>query len=176
MTNTLERNRLFAEADGHVGVGIFPELRLLVVACLDPRVDPAHVLGLNLGDAMVIRNAGGRVTPEVIANIAFVSQLAERVVQEGPLFEVAVMHHTQCGAASLANDDFRETYATRIGVEQEELVRYAVVDPAVSVACDVGLLRASQAISPRITVSGHVYDVSSGLVETVIPATLERSA
>jgi carbonic anhydrase len=176
MTHILERNRLFAEADGHVGVGIFPELRLLVVACLDPRVDPAHVLGLSLGDAMVIRNAGGRVTPEVIANIAFVSQLAERVVEQGPLFEVAVMHHTQCGAGALADDDFRETYAARIGVDQDDLVRYAVVDPAVSVARDVGLLRASQSISPRITLSGHVYDVSSGLVETVIPAALQRSA
>ena len=105
------RNRAFAAAGGHEGATVFPALRLLVITCLDPRVDPAHVLGLDLGDAIVVRNGGGRVTPEVIENVAFVGQLAENAVPEGPLFEVAVIHHTQCGAGALADDDFRHRYA-----------------------------------------------------------------
>ena len=165
----LARNRAFAAAAGHEGVTVFPTLGLLVIGCLDPRVDPAHILGLNPGEAMVVRNRGGRVTPEVIDNLAFVGQLAENAVPEGPLFEVAVIHHTQCGAAALADDDFRRAYARTINADESTLREYAVLDPAATVANDVERLRSAEALSPRITVSGHVYDVATGLVETVIP-------
>ena len=98
----LERNRAFAAAGGHQGAVVFPNLRLFVITCLDPRVDPAHFLGLGLSDAIVVRNVGGRVTPEVINDVAFIGQLAENVLPDGPLFEVAVIHHTQCGAGAFA--------------------------------------------------------------------------
>jgi carbonic anhydrase len=166
----LARNRAFAAAGGHEGASVFPALRLLVITCLDPRVDPANVLGLNPGDAMVVRNVGGRVTPEVIGNVAFVGQLAENVVPAGPLFEVAVIHHTQCGAGALAEDDFRNRYALRIGADESALREYAVLDPTATVASDVDRLRSAEAISHRITVSGYVYDVATGLVDTVITA------
>jgi carbonic anhydrase len=166
----LARNRAFEAAGGHEGAAVFPALRLLVITCLDPRVDPAHILGLELGDAMVVRNGGGRVTPEAIENVAFVAQLAESVVPEGPLFEVAVIHHTQCGAGALADEGFRHRYAERIGADESALIEYAVLDPAATVASDVDRLRSAGAISPRVTVSGHVYDVATGLVETVILA------
>ncbi len=166
----LVRNRAFAASGGQEGATVFPALRVLVITCLDPRVDPAHVLGLDLGDAMVVRNVGGRVTPEVIENVAFVGQLAENVMPEGPLFEVAVIHHTQCGAGALADDDFRSRYALRIGADQSALREYAVLDPAATVASDVDRLRSAEAISHRVTVSGYVYDVVTGLVDTVIPA------
>jgi carbonic anhydrase len=165
----LERNRVFASARAHEGAVIFPNLRLFVVTCLDPRVDPAHFLGLGISDAIVARNVGGRVTPEVINDVAFIGQIAENVLPEGPLFEVAVIHHTQCGAAALADDMFRHAYAERIGAEESGLRDHAVVDPAVTVARDVERLRAAPAISPRVVMSGHVYDVVTGLAETVVP-------
>jgi carbonic anhydrase len=149
---------------------VFPNLRLFVITCLDPRVDPAHFLGLGLGDAMVSRNVGGRVTREVINDVAYIGQISESIIPDGPLFEVAVIHHTQCGSAALADDTFRGRYAERIGVEESTLREHAVLDPAATVTRDVGRLRSAPAISPRITVSGHVYDVVSGLVETVLPA------
>ena len=114
----LERNRAFAAAGGHEGAVVFPNLRLFVITCLDPRVDPAHFLGLDLSDAMVIRNVGGRVTPEVINDVAFIGQLAENALPDGPLFEAAVIHHTQCGSGALADDTFRHRYAERIGAEE----------------------------------------------------------
>jgi carbonic anhydrase len=166
----LERNRLFAAAGDHEGAVVFPNLRLFVVTCLDPRVDPAHFLGLGLGDAMVVRNVGGRVTREVINDVAYIGQLADGMVPDGPLFEVAVIHHNQCGSGALADDDFRHRYAERIGAEESTLREHAVLDPAMTVARDVERLRAAPAISPRVTVSGHVYDVLTGLVETVVPA------
>jgi hypothetical protein len=72
----LERNRAFAAAGSHEGAVVFPHLRLFVITCLDPRVDPAHFLGLKLSDAVVVRNVGGRVTPEVINDVAFIGQTA----------------------------------------------------------------------------------------------------
>jgi carbonic anhydrase len=165
----LDRNRAFAAAGGHQGAVVFPTLRLFVITCLDPRVDPAHFLGLGLSDAMVVRNVGGRVTSEVINDVAFIGQLAETVLPDGPLFEVAVIHHTQCGTGALADDTFRRTYADRIGAEESALREHAVIDPAATVARDVERLRSAPQISPRVTVSGHVYDVVTGLVQTVLP-------
>jgi len=166
----LERNRTFAAAGRQEGAVVFPDLRLLVITCLDPRVDPAHFLGLGLGDAMVIRNVGGRVTREVINDVAFIAQIVESVIPDGPLFEVAVVHHTQCGAGAFADDTFRRRYAERIGVEESTLRAHAVLDPAATVGQDVGRVRSAPAISPRVAVSGHVYDVVTGLVETVVAA------
>ena len=168
-----ERNRAFAAAGGHEGAVVFPNLRLFVITCLDPRVDPAHFLGLDLSDAIVVRNVGGRVTPEVINDVAFLGQIAENVLADGPLFEVALIHHTQCGAGALADDAFRRRYAERIGAEESTLREHAVLDPAATVASDVKRLRAAAAISSRVTVSGHVYDVVTGLVETIVPAGLQ---
>jgi carbonic anhydrase len=166
----LERNRAFAAAGGHEGAVVFPNLRLFVVTCLDPRVDPAHFLGLDLSDALVVRNVGGRVTPEVINDVTFIGQILETVLPDGPLFEVAVIHHNQCGAGALADDGFRHRYADRIGADESALREHAVLDPVETVTRDVERLRSAPAISPRVTVSGHVYDVVTGLVETIIPA------
>jgi carbonic anhydrase len=168
--SALERNRAFAADDGHRDAVVFPTLRLFVITCLDPRVDPAHFLGLGLGDAVVVRNVGGRVTPEVINDVAFIGQLAEGALPEGPLFEVAVIHHTQCGTGALADDTFRGRYAERIGAEESTLRDQAVLDPVATVTRDVERLRSAPAVSPRVSVSGHVYDVTTGLVETVIAA------
>jgi carbonic anhydrase len=165
----LARNAGFAAGGGHRNAVVFPRLRLFVVTCLDPRVDPAHVLGLGLGDAMVVRNVGGRVTPEVIDDVAFIAQLAENAVPGGPLFEVAVLHHTQCGSGALADKSFRRRYAERIGADESALRATAVLDPAATVTHDVEVLRSAPAISSRVPISGHVYDVTSGCVHTVAP-------
>ena len=164
MDVALARNRAFAAAGGHEGAVVFPSLRLFVITCLDPRVDPAHFLGLGLSDAVVVRNVGGRVTPEVIDDVAFIAQIAENLLPDGPLFEVAVIHHTQCGSAALTDDVFRARYAERIGTPEASQRERAVLDPAATVAIDVERLRSATAISPRVSVSGHVYDVVSGLL------------
>src|SRR5712672_2160299 len=106
MTTLLDRNEQFARAYTPVPLGL-PAAQMLVVTCLDHRVDPAIVLGLQLGDAPVIRNAGGRVTQAVIDDVAFLGFLAEQLFggEAAPdtLFEVAVIHHTQCGTGFLAD-------------------------------------------------------------------------
>ena len=154
--SALARNRAFAAAVGHEGAVVFPTLRLYVITCLDPRTDPAHFLGLDLSDAIVARNVGGRVTPEIINDVAFIAQIAENVLPDGPLFEVAVIHHTQCGTGALADDAFRHDYAQRIGADESTLREHAVLDPPATVSRDVDRIHSAPAISPRVTVSGHV--------------------
>jgi carbonic anhydrase len=166
----LERNRIFAAGGGQEGAVVFPRLGLFVVTCLDPRVDPAHFLGLSLGDAIVVRNVGGRVTPEVINDVAFIGQITESVLPDGPLVEVAIIHHTQCGSGALADASFRRRYAERIGADETTLQDHAILDPAATVTRDVERLRTARAIPERVAVSGHVYDVVTGLVETVVHA------
>jgi carbonic anhydrase len=84
--------------------------------------------------------------------------------------EPAVIHHTQCGAGALADDAVRSRYAERIGADELALRDHAVIDPAATVASDVERLRSAGAISARVGVSGHVYDVATRLVETIVPA------
>lgn len=81
-----------------------------------------------------------------------------------------MIHHTRCGTGAPVDDTFRRRYAQRIGAEESTLREHAVLDPAATVARDVERLCSALAIPPRVTVSGHVYDVVTGLVETVIGA------
>jgi carbonic anhydrase len=173
MTPLLERNEQFARTYTPVPLGL-PAARLLVVTCLDHRVDPAIVLGLRLGDAPVIRNAGGRVTPAVIDDLAYLAFLTGEVFggQDAPatLFEVAVVHHTQCGTGLLADSGFRRRAAEATGQSEAALEASAVADPHVTVKTDVERLLASSLLSPKVSVSGHVYDIATGRVTTVLDA------
>ena len=174
----LERNRVFAAttARRELGTMMAPRQPVMVITCLDPRLDPAAVLGVQLGDALVVRNAGGGVTRAVIEDVAFISYMGEQMNPDGPLFEVAVIHHTQCGTQALANGDFRGAFARRTGIAEADLARQAVLDPIVTVSADVERLLSAPEVSPRITVSGHVYDVETGLVSTVVAPAAPRAA
>ena len=149
-----------------------PKHLVFVVSCIDGRVDPAHLLGLEPGDALVLRNAGGRVNDEVINEITFIAALTETMLGDGaPPFEVAVIHHTACGTGFLADEAFRSAFAERIGADEQVLAGQAVTDPIESVVADVEKLRSSPLIPNRVVTSGHVYDVETGLVTTIAPAT-----
>ncbi len=173
MTPLLERNERFAR--GYTPVPLAPPTaQVIVVTCLDHRVDPARVLGLELGDAPVIRNAGGRVTQSVIEDISFLGYLAEQLLggQDAPdtLFEVAVIHHTQCGTGFLADPGFRRRTAEATGLSESTLEASVVVDPDTTVKADVERLLAAPSISPKISISGHVYDIATGRVTTTLDA------
>ena len=104
----------------------------------------------------------------MIDDVAFIGQLAENLLPDGPLFEVAVIHHTQCGSGALADRTFRRRYAQRIGADEATIREHAILDPAATVTRDVERLRSARAIPARVSVSGHVYDVVTGLVQTIV--------
>ena len=173
MTPLLERNEQFARDYVPVPLGP-PTAQVVVVTCLDHRVDPAIVLGLKLGEAPVIRNAGGRVTQPVTEDIAYLAFLAEQLfagqIAADRLFEVAVIHHTQCGTSLLGDPGFRHQAAAATGQSEAALEAAAVVDPHVTVKADVERLLTSPLISPKVSVSGHVYDIATGRVTTTVDA------
>jgi carbonic anhydrase len=170
MAPLLENNEWSAHGFTPVPLAV-PTARLILVTCLDHRLDPARILGLEPGDAPVIRNAGGRVTESVVTDIAYLGFLARQVFGvDGPLFEIAVIHHTQCGTGFLADPAFREQAADATGVPARTLAATKVDDPSVTVKEDVERLLASPLLPPGVTVSGHVYDVETGRVTMVIDA------
>jgi carbonic anhydrase len=174
MTPMLQRNEQFA--GNYAPVPLAPTAtQTVIVACMDHRVDPAIVLGLQLGDAQVIRNSGGRVTQAVIDDIAFLAYLAEHVFgAQDTLFEVAVIHHTQCGTGFLADPGFRQRTAAATGLSEAALEASAVPDPHATVKADVERLLTSPALSPKVSVSGHVYDIATGRVTTILDSQYPR--
>ena len=173
MTPLLERNEAFARTFAPVPLGL-PAAQVIIVTCLDHRVDPAITLRLKLGDAPVLRNAGGRVTQPVIEEIAYLGFLGPRLaggqLPSGTRVEVAVIHHTQCGTGLLADPGFRREAAEATGTDEAALEASAVADPYVTVSADVELLLASPRLPRGMSVSGHVYDVETGRVTTVAGA------
>ena len=173
MTPLLDRNEQFAGTYVPVALGP-PTAQVIVVTCLDHRVDPASTLGLRLGEAPVIRNAGGRITPAAIDDIAYLAFLAEQLfadqVEADRLFEVAIIHHTQCGTGFLADPGFRHRAAEATGLPEAALEASAVADPHATVKVDVERLLTAPNLSPKVSVSGHVYDIATGRVTTVLDA------
>ena len=171
MTPLLDHNEQFARTYTPVPLGL-PAAQVIVITCLDHRVDPAITLGLKLGDAPVLRNAGGRVTQPIIEEIAYLAFLGQRM-SGGQLpgdsrFEVVVIHHTQCGTSFLADPGFRREAAEATGVDEAALEASAVADPRATARADVERLLASPLLPPGMGVSGHVYDVETGRVTTVV--------
>jgi carbonic anhydrase len=161
------RNARFAAGGAFAGLG-FPDGMLRVIGCVDSRVDPSDVLGLDLGEAVVMRNIGGRVTPEVLRSWRLLSKLGGAggaPPADGPP-HLVVLHHTDCGIKRLA--DYPEPLAEFFGIPVAELDSKHVCDPYASVAVDVEILRA--VMPPALVISGLVYDVDTGLVEVVVPA------
>ena len=125
----LERNRHFATTNAREGAAIVARHPVYVITCLDPRTDPSAFLELGLGDAIVVRNVGGRVSPDVLTDLAYIGYLSARVNPAGAGFEVAVIHHTDCGTHFLADPEFRRGFAGLIGGDDAALAAEAVVHP-----------------------------------------------
>jgi carbonic anhydrase len=173
----LDRNRAFAATDARLNVPrlpFLPFLGLYIVTCIDPRVDPAQTLGVGMSEAIVERNIGGRVTPAIIRDIAYIGYLVESKAPEGPWFEVAIIHHTDCGSGLLADDELRHGFAQRIGVDERTLADTPVLDPERTVRTDVERVLWAQEVPSQVLVSGHVYDVKTGVVTTVVDAKAKK--
>lgn len=165
-TDLLNRNSTYAEHH-NPELTPMPKHNVIVVSCLDARTDPAHFLGLEPGDALVLRTVGGRVTEEVIDQVAFVSTLVDTMFgDDAPAIEVVVCHHTKCGAGMLADPGFSQVYADRIGSSAAAVAAHAVTDPAATAATDVDRLRASPKLA-GVSVAGYVLNLDSGLLESL---------
>jgi len=170
----IERNERFAATDAknHVPeIPFIPNKQLYLITCIDPRVEPAGIVGSELGDAIVARNVGGRVTPALIKDMAWIFHLHQNVTPDADWFEIAVIHHTDCGSGFLAKDELRAGYVARGGWDDETAMAMAVLDPAKTVAEDVQKLRTAPELRPEIQnvrIGGYTYDIHTGQITTVV--------
>jgi carbonic anhydrase len=162
----VRRNAAFAATGAFAGLPFPTSGTLQVLGCVDSRVDPSDVLGLELGDAVVMRNIGGRITPATLRSWALLGRLSQGQPAGGHL---VILHHTDCGIIRLA--DYPEQLAAFFEIPEGELAAKAVADPYAAVRLDAAIAR--RALPPGRLVSGLVYDVNTGLIEVVDPATGE---
>lgn len=149
----LSSNAAHAAARASVADGR-PGQHLAVVTCMDARIDVFAVLGLHLGEAVVIRNAGGRVTEDVLRSLA----LAVHVLG---VDSVVVMQHTKCGLAGVTDAELRKITGADLGF-------LPIDDHSAALREDIGLLSTTPYLSPMDTIAGFVYDVESGEIDDVV--------
>jgi carbonic anhydrase len=184
LDSMLERNKDLAARQSAAGtpMPLLPRallnVKAVIIGCADMRVDPAHVLGVKPGEAVVMRNIGGRITPGLLEQLGLLGRIGE-VAGEipgggGGEFHLVVLQHTDCGVTRLVGDP--AMLKDYFQIEETELKRKAVADPRAAVAVDVALLRAIPALPAEWLISGLVYDVATGLVDVVVPPARIRPA
>jgi carbonic anhydrase len=176
LDSMLQRNKDFAAQQSAAGTlmpslpGAMPDVKAIIIGCADMRVDPAHVLGIKPGEAVVIRNIGGRITPGLLEQLGLLGRIGEvagAIPGGGGEFHLIVLQHTDCGITRLAGDPAMLMHYFQ--VQEGELKKKAVTDPRAAVAADVATLRGIPALPGKWLISGLVYDVATGLVEIVMP-------
>ena len=179
----LQRNKEFAVQQSAAGTlmpwlpSAMPKLKAVIIGCADMRVDPAHLFGTRPGEAVVLRNIGGRFTPALLEELALlgrIGQVAGEAPGGGGEFHLIVLQHTDCGITRLAGDP--AMLAHYFQIREGEVKAKAVTDPRAAVALDVAALRAIPALPGAWLISGLVYDVATGLVQIVVPPAPIRSA
>ncbi|QIN79796.1 carbonic anhydrase [Rubrobacter marinus] len=138
-----------------------PARKVAVVTCMDARLHPEAFLGLELGDAHVIRNAGGRVSEDAIRSLV----ISERLLGTE---EIVVIHHTDCGMLTFSNEDLAAKIREDLGVDASGRDFLPFSDLEGGVREDVETIRASELIPDDIEVHGAVYDVKTGELREVV--------
>ena len=158
--NFLKANQAYVELHGDLHLSIKPKTKVSIVTCMDSRLHVAPALGLALGDAHILRNAGGRVTDDMIRSLV-ISQ------QQMGTREIVVLHHTDCGAQTFNNEDFQEHLKCELGVDVsgQDFLPFQDIDE--SVREDMKLLRECPLIPDDVIISGAVYDVDTGSMREI---------
>ena len=149
---------------------IMPKFSTIVLSCIDARVDPAQILGIDAGDALVMRTGGGRVSDDLILELAILSGMVRRMRGDAfKGFSLAVIHHTDCGFERLANPEIAAGLSNGLGIEPAKLEALAIREHSQSLAADVDKLKNSPNTPKDLKVGGYLFDVSTGLIDEVIP-------
>lgn len=159
INDVLESAARYAERFDGGGLPTPPRLRLAVVACMDSRLDVFDVLGLAKGDAHVLRNAGGVVTPDVIRSLS----ISQRLLGTR---EIMLIHHTDCGMVTITDDQFRAEVEADTGIRPDWAVE-AFTDVHADVRQSITRIKASPFVPHVDAVRGFVYDVTKGVLDEV---------
>jgi carbonic anhydrase len=156
----IQANQQFAQTFQHGDLPMPPARQLAVLTCMDARLHPEKFLGLQFGDAHVIRNAGGRASDDAIRSLIISSHLLGTR-------EYAVIHHTDCGMLTFTNEDLQTKLAQETGSDASHIDFLPFPELEQSVRDDVRRIKESPFIPEDISVQGFVYDVRTGKLSSV---------
>jgi carbonic anhydrase len=164
----VEANEEFAQAFDKGHLPMPPARQSAVLTCMDARLHPEKFLGLEIGDAHMIRNAGGRASDDAIRSLVISSHLLGTN-------EYVVIHHTDCGMLTFGNEDLRQILKERLDADASHIDFLPFSDLEESVRDDVRRIQESPFIPKGIPVRGFVYDVRTGRLSAVSePASVGR--
>ena len=150
----LSNAQAYAETFNKGDLPLPPARKIAVLACMDARLNPYGLLGLQEGDAHVIRNAGGVVTDDEIRSLA----ISQRLLGTE---EIVLIHHTDCGMLTFTDDEFKRAVQDEVGIKPEWAAE-AFADLDEDVRQSIARIRASPFIPHKESVRGFVYDVHTG--------------
>ena len=160
VTDDLVRNNdAYAQSFKKGDLPLPPAKRLAVVACMDARIDVHKVLGLQEGDAHVIRNAGGAVTDDAIRSLA----ISQRLLGTK---EIVLIHHTDCGMLTFQDDEVKKQIESEVGIRPAFALE-AFSDPEDDVRQSIARIKASPFVPHKSHIRGFVYDVRTGRLNEV---------
>jgi len=159
----LAANRQYAQTFALQGIPGRAAKGFGLVTCIDSRIEPLTMLGLHPGDAKILRNAGGRVTPDVLRSLVLATTFLG-------VTHVAVMHHTDCALARGGEAELRSGLSEKQAAESEGWDFLTMDDPDEALAEDVDAVRTCAVLPDGVRIEGWRYDVQSGVVDRVIPS------
>jgi carbonic anhydrase len=155
----LENAKTYAERFDKGDLPLPPGRKIAIVACMDARLNPYGLLGLQEGDAHVIRNAGGVITDDEIRSLA----ISQRLLGTE---EIVLIHHTDCGMLTFTDDEFKRSVQDETGIKPEWAAE-AFPDVDEDVRQSLARVKASPFIPKKDSVRGFVYEVENGNLREV---------
>ena len=157
----IEGNRQYAQAFDRGAMAAPARAGVAVVTCMDSRIDPLPMLGLDLNDAKVIRNPGARVTDAVLEALVLAVHLLE-------VKRIAIVPHTRCAMASASEAELRDRVATSAGRSADWQRFHVVPDQQRALTEDVTRVSTHPLIGDHVAVGGFLYDVDTGALEQMV--------
>lgn len=155
----IQQNEQYAASFDKGGLPMPPARQVAVVVCMDARIDPEPALGIGLGEAHVIRNAGGRVS-DALRSIAISQTLLGTK-------ELAIIHHTDCGMLTFTDEGIRQKLREERGVDASDVAFLPFDDLEQSVRDDLAAYERSPLVRHDVPVRGFIYDVNTGRLAEV---------
>ena len=155
----LKNNEAYASSFDKGGLPLPPARKVAVVACMDARLNPSYLLGLEEGDAHVIRNAGGVITDDEIRSLS----ISQRLLGTE---EIILIHHTDCGMLTFQDDDFRRQIQEDTGIKPQWAAE-SFADLEEDVRQSKARIEASPFVPHKESIRGFIYDVDTGRLQEV---------
>jgi carbonic anhydrase len=156
----LDANRAYAERFELGGLDASAARGLAVLTCMDSRIEPLAMLGLRPGDAKILRNAGARVTDDVLRTLVLATHLLG-------VDRVMVVAHTRCRMAAESEDEVHAAILAADGLDTRSLSFLTAGDQEGALRADVQRIRSWPYLSPRLVVGGFIYDVDTGQLDQI---------